>query len=256
MRVASLGSGSRGNATVVEYAGTRLLIDCGFSLKQTTQRLERLQLEGDAITAILVTHEHSDHLSGVAKLARRHGIPVWMTPGTHAVWKARDEVAEVELFSPHEAFVVEDLEVTPYPVPHDAREPCQFVISNGAQRLAILSDAGRVTPHMRDSIDACDALFLECNHDPEMLARGPYPQSIKTRVGGHLGHLSNQQAADLLASLQTMRLQHIVVAHLSENNNRLDLAQGALAEALNCTPDWIGVADQNLGLVWRTISNS
>lgn len=256
MRLASLGSGSRGNATVVESGQTRVMVDCGFSLAETERRLARVEVDGTSLTAILVTHEHSDHLNGVAKLARRYNLPVWMTPGTHAVWAQRDSVDQVELFSPHEAFAVQDLEILPYPVPHDAREPCQFVISDGVHRLGILSDAGRVTPHIRECIDACDALFLECNHDPEMLSLGPYPASIKRRVGGDLGHLSNNQAATLLASLDTSTLQHIIVAHLSENNNRMALAQAALADALNCTPDWIGAAYQKTGLAWRTITNS
>ncbi len=256
MRLASLGSGSRGNATVVESGQTRVLVDCGFSLADTERRLARLNLDGAALTAILVTHEHSDHLKGVAKLARRYDIPVWMTPGTHSAWAERDSVSRVELFTPHEMFLVQDLEILPYPVPHDAREPCQFVISDGARRLGILSDAGRVTPHMRDCIDACDALLLECNHDPQMLLAGPYPASIKQRVGGNLGHLSNEQAATLLATLNTSALQHIIVAHLSENNNRLNLAQAALADALNCAPEWVAAVDQKTGLAWRTITTS
>lgn len=256
MRFASLGSGSKGNASIVEHEQTRLLIDCGFSLAETERRLARLEISADSLTAILVTHEHSDHLNGVARLARRYGLPVWMTPGTHYAWTQRDNVDDVELFSPHEAFAVQDIEVLPYPVPHDAREPCQFVLSDGARRLGILSDAGRITPHMRDCVSACDALFLECNHDPDMLSVGPYPASIKRRVGGDLGHLSNMQAAALLTDSDTSALQHLIVAHLSENNNRLALAQAALSDALNCTPDWIGAADQKQGLAWRTITNS
>lgn len=256
MRFASLGSGSRGNATLIEHAETRILVDCGFSLKQTERRLAQLQVAAESLTAIVVTHEHSDHLQGVARLAKRYGLPVWMTPGTHAAWAQREKAGTVELFSPHEAFAVNDLELLPYPVPHDAREPCQFVVSDGACRLGILSDAGRVTPYMREFVDVCQALLLECNHDTEMLARGPYPASIKRRVGGDLGHLNNLQAAALLQTLDTSSLQHIAVAHLSENNNRPELARVALADALNCTPEWIGVADQTQGLAWRTITSS
>ena len=255
MRFAYLGSGSRGNAAVVECRDTRLLIDCGFSLAETERRLARLKLGGDDLTAIVVTHEHSDHVLGVARLARRHDLPVWLTPGTRAAWAASEQLAQVELFSPHEPFAIGALEILPFPVPHDAREPCQMVIGDGDRRLGILSDAGRVTPHMRASIDACQALLLECNHDPELLAAGPYPASIKQRVGGRLGHLSNAQAAQLLAGLDNRALQHIVVAHLSENNNRPDLARAALADALTCEPDWVEVAHQKDGLSWRTITS-
>lgn len=256
MRFASLGSGSRGNATLVEHGRTRILVDCGFSLQQAERRLAQLQVSPDSLTAILVTHEHSDHLQGVARLAQRYKLPVWMTSGTHAAWAKRDQVNDIELFSPHEPFAVSGLEILPFPVPHDAREPCQFVISNGASRLGILSDAGRVTPYMREFVDACDALMLECNHDTEMLARGPYPESIKRRVSSNFGHLNNLQAAALLQALDTSGLQHIVVAHLSENNNHPDLARAALANALNCAQEWVAVADQHEGLAWRAITTS
>lgn len=253
MRFATLGSGSRGNAAVIESGRTRILVDCGFSLADTEQRLARLGLAGDDLDAVLVTHEHIDHVRGVAQLARRHRLPVWSTPGSHAAWSP-GELPALELFSPHEPFALGDLEVWPYPVPHDAREPCQFVLSDGDRRLVLLSDVGRVTPHVRAMVDGCDALLLECNHDVDMLAAGPYPAFLKRRVGGGLGHLSNDQAAALLGMLDTGRLQHIVAAHLSERNNTPHAARAAVAAALNCTPDWVSATVQNEVLGWRAIA--
>lgn len=252
MRFAYLGSGSGGNAALVCEANTRLLIDCGFTRTQTEFRLRRLGVEPDMLSGILVTHEHADHISGVAAMARRYNLPVWMTAGTYAGWRDSD-VSILNTISPHEAFVVEDIEVQPYPVPHDAREPCQYVLANGDKRLGVLSDAGRVTAHMVETLHRCDALLLECNHDPAMLASGPYPQALKRRVGGDLGHLSNFQAAGLLASLDNSCLQHLVIAHISEKNNTPTLARAAVAEVLACELDWIAVADQHAGLDWREL---
>lgn len=255
LRFALLGSGSRGNATLIECGSTRILVDCGFSIRETEARLARLGVEATALDAILVTHEHSDHLRGVGPLARRHGIALWMTPGTHAAVPQRlaATMPEATLFDPHTPFAVGDLEVRPVPVPHDAREPCQFVFSDGARRIGVLSDAGHVTPHMRECLDGVDALALECNHDETMLAEGPYPPVLKARVGGNLGHLSNAQSAALLAGIDCSRLQHLVLTHLSEHNNTPDHARAAVAEALCCTPDWPGVAHQANGHDWRGI---
>lgn len=251
MRFAMLGSGSRGNATLVEAGDTRVLIDCGFTLGETEQRLLRLGVEPASLSAILVTHEHGDHLSGVGRLARRHRIPVWMTHGTYAVWTDR-KVPHCLQFSPHLKFDIGALKVEPYPVPHDAREPCQYVLKAGGHRLGILSDAGHVTAHMRAVLADCDALLLECNHDPRLLADGPYPPSLKQRVGGMLGHLSNGQAADLLRVCDLSRLQHLVLTHLSEQNNTPEYALAAVDAALDgrlvaCC------AHQADGLSWRAL---
>ncbi|RJS94893.1 MBL fold metallo-hydrolase [Salinisphaera sp. Q1T1-3] len=254
MRFALLGSGSKGNALVVECGSTRLLVDCGFSAREIERRLARLSLTPADIDAIVITHEHDDHWKGVSRFSRAHDLPVWLTPGTRAA-KNADALAATELYSPHEPFAVGDIELFPYPVPHDAREPAQLVIGNGDKRLGILSDIGVVTPHVRGMVDACDALVIESNHDPALLAGGPYPPALKARVAGRLGHLSNQQAAELLSDIDTRALQHVVVAHLSESNNRPELARAALAEALACSPDWVHVAHQREGLSWRSLSN-
>lgn len=255
MRFAYLGSGSRGNAAVVEAGDTRVLLDCGFTLRETEARLVRLGLGAEDLTAIVLTHEHSDHMSGVGPLARRHKLPVWSTRGT---WRAIEQRAgnlpELRHFDPHQMFVIDDLELHPFPVPHDAREPAQFVFSDGSVRLGILTDIGRPTAHVEAMLHGCDALALECNHDRAMLDRGPYPPALKARIGGGEGHLDNGTAAGLLERLDTTRLQHLIAVHLSETNNSPALAQAALAGALGCGADFVQVADQDEGLPWHKIS--
>lgn len=253
VRFASLGSGSRGNATLIEAGNTRVMVDCGFSCSQAEKRLARLNTAAEEIDAILVTHEHGDHISGVARFSRRFGTPVWMTAGTRAVHKG-GEVAQMNVFSSHRCFSIGDLEVQPFPVPHDAREPCQFVFSDGDTRLGVLTDTGSITSHMLLALGRLDALLLETNHDPGMLASGPYPPHLQQRVGGNYGHLSNQQAAALLGRLDTDRLQHLLAAHISDKNNTPGLARQALADVLGCTADEVTVADQEEGFSWRQLN--
>lgn len=255
MRFASLGSGSRGNALVVASGETVALLDCGFSVKETERRLGRLGLEAQQISGLWVTHEHSDHLAGVSRLARKYAIPVWLTPGTLAatspdVWSG----VEVNLCQAGESVACGDLQIFPYAVPHDAREPVQYVFTDGPRRLGILTDAGEPTPHILEMLAACDGLVLECNHDPELLARSSYPDSLKRRVAGRFGHLANGAAADLLGQLDVRRLQHVVAAHLSQENNRPELAMAALAGVLGCGAEEVEVASQAYGFVWRDLA--
>jgi phosphoribosyl 1,2-cyclic phosphodiesterase len=254
MRFASLGSGSKGNAWLVEAGRTRVLLDCGFGVREMTARLGRLGVEAESLAAIVLTHEHSDHVRGAAGCARRFRVPVWATHGCLAMLDAAgDPPAHVEICDSHAAFAVGDLEFGPFPVPHDAREPVQYVVSDGARRWGLLTDAGHVTEHMAAMLEGCDALALECNHDLERLRRGSYPAALKARILGRYGHLDNGAAAGLLARLGQGRLQHVVAAHLSEENNTPELARAALAGALGCAPDWVGVADQAEGIGWRSI---
>ena len=255
LRFAILGSGSRGNALVVEAGRTRLLLDDGFPLKELSARLARLGLAPDQLSAVLISHEHNDHIGGVGPLARRHRLPVWLTPGTYRQAVNRlGELPDPRPFNCHEPFTIGDLQLHPYPIPHDAREPCQFVFDDGARRLGVLTDAGSVTPHMADHLAGCDALIVECNHDPGMLANGPYPPRLQRRVGGPLGHLANHQGARLVEQVQGERLQHLVAAHLSEKNNTPELARAALAAVVGGTGDDIDLADQERGLEWREIA--
>ncbi|HVA55132.1 MAG TPA: MBL fold metallo-hydrolase [Gammaproteobacteria bacterium] len=252
MRFALLGSGSRGNATLIQSGRTCVMVDCGFSATETTARLARLKIAPEDISAILITHEHSDHVNGVARFASRYDIPIRCTSGTLAGC-AKYALEAVETFDPQLEFELGDLGVKPLTVPHDAREPTQFILTDGRHRLGILTDTGSITDHIRLSLSGCDALILECNHDGELLENGPYPEQLKARIGGPLGHLSNAQAAGLLEVLDCGGLQHLVAAHLSEKNNSPQLACEALAQALHCELDWIEHATQETGLGWRDI---
>ncbi len=249
---ALLGSGSRGNATLVTSGQTRLLIDCGFTLKATLEKLDRLQVDPASLTALLVTHEHGDHAAGIGPLARRYRLPVYSTAGTQLAAKWGD-LPDWRLVQPGVAFSLGGLQVHPVTVPHDAREPVQFVLSDGIKRLGILTDLGSVTPHVLHQYQACDTLILEANHDRERLEYGPYPPSLKRRVAGDFGHLSNEQAATLLSQLDTSRLQRVVASHLSEQNNLPDLATRLLSQALNGTTAQVLLADQENGLDWHTV---
>ncbi len=254
MRFASLGSGSEGNGLVVEASGSRLMIDCGFGVRDAGRRLGRLGLAPSDLHAIVVTHEHSDHVGGVAALAAKHAIPVWLTFGTLAVVGERFAgLDRVYGFDSHETFSVGALEVRPFPVPHDAREPVQFVVGDGAARLGVVTDLGTSTPAVERALSGLDALVLECNHDAAMLADGSYPANLKARISGRYGHLANEASAELLAAIDGSRLRHVVAAHLSKQNNTPSLARAALAGALGCGEDWIGVADQDIGFDWREI---
>lgn len=252
MRFASIGSGSRGNATIIATDTTTVMVDCGFSLKETEQRLSALNLSATDVDAILVTHEHGDHIKGIGAFARRHNTPVCLTHGTSlngrfgAIPRSTTIRAEVP-------FQIGDLTVTPFSVPHDAAEPCQFKFSHRGCSLGVLTDTGRITPHIVDMLDGIDALLLECNHDLEMLLESEYPESLKLRVGGDYGHLNNTQAAGLLADMNTTNLRYVAAMHLSENNNTPQLAKEYLSSALQWETGRIDVAHQDLGLDWVRI---
>jgi len=252
MRFASLGSGSEGNGLVVEAGSTRVLMDCGFGLADSVVRLARLGLQVSDLAGIVVTHEHSDHIAGVGRLARKHKLPVWLTAGTLAMAQDLGGVT-VQVIDSHAVFAVDNLEIQPFPVPHDAREPVQYVFGDGNRRLGVLTDVGCSTPHIETMLAGVDAMVLECNHDATMLENGPYPASLKRRVGGRFGHLENAQSAALLTKLMHDKLQYVMAAHVSRKNNTNALAQGALAQVLNCTDDDVRVACQTTGFDWITL---
>lgn len=253
-RFASLGSGSEGNALVVQVGKTCVLMDCGFNLTESISRLARLGLKPESLSGIVVTHEHGDHIAGVARIAKHYALPVWLTHGTlRAQFKSLGKLPDVTEINPHNSFSIGELQVQPYPVPHDAAEPVQYVFGDGAKRLGVLTDVGSSTPHIEQALNGCSALVLECNHDTQLLVDGDYPFSLKQRVGGRFGHLNNNAAAALLSKLDTSQLQHIVAAHLSRKNNTPELAVKALSSALQCEAGWIGVASQNEGFGWREI---
>jgi phosphoribosyl 1,2-cyclic phosphodiesterase len=263
MRFAMLGSGSQGNGTLVQSATTTLLMDCGFMLRDTESRLRRLGLAPHDVTAVVVTHEHADHIGGVARFARKYRLPVWLTAGTREGWPD-GPVPRNQRVTCGEAFTVGEIRVEPFAVPHDAREPCQYVFGDGRARVGVMSDAGSVTPGIVAALSQCDALLLEFNYDPAMLAAGPYPPPLQARVGGPLGHLSNAQAAELLRALDNSRLRHLVLTHLSQKNNTPELALAAAVGAahgrdgrghgpLPQEPCEIVCAHQDTGLDWRTL---
>jgi phosphoribosyl 1,2-cyclic phosphodiesterase len=252
MRFASLGSGSRGNATLISHKKTTLLVDCGFSARETEKRLQRLGVQAQSLTAILLTHEHSDHINGVRVLARKYNLPVYATVGTASCLSA-DLIHLITQFNCHENFAIDDIEINPFPVPHDAREPSQFVFNSGKHRLGLLTDVGISTPVIEQALSACDALLLEANHDMEMLDSGVYPEHLKHRVSGRMGHLNNVQSAKLLEKIASPHLQHIVAMHLSEKNNSPNIVVPLFAQVLNCDQSWIGIAQQDSGFDWREI---
>jgi phosphoribosyl 1,2-cyclic phosphodiesterase len=254
IRFRSLGSGSSGNATLVEATSgittTRLLVDAGFSLRDLEARLAAAGLAFDDIDAVYVTHEHGDHVGCAVTLAARFELPLWMSRGT---WRAIGEAIAppgLRFARDDECIAVGDLELRPFTVAHDAAEPLQLRCSDGSATLVILTDLGSITAHMLDCIDACDALVLECNHDAAMLAASSYPPSLKARIGGRLGHLSNATAAEVLGHCMSARLRHVVAAHLSRENNRPETARAALAERWGSGRADIVVADAQRGFEW------
>jgi phosphoribosyl 1,2-cyclic phosphodiesterase len=233
-----------------------LLIDCGLNLRDTEKRLARLGLAPADLTGILITHEHGDHAGCAFDFAAAHGVTIYLTYGTLVALeqegKVLDGVKKV-LLTAREALAVGDLEVAPFTVPHDAREPVQFVLSDGAARLGVLTDIGVSTPHVEKTLCGLDALVLECNYDYDMLWAGPYPKWLKERIAGPFGHLDNRESERLLGALEHSKLKHVIGAHLSQHNNKPELARACLARAMGCSEDWIGVATQDEGFGWRSL---
>ncbi|HEY2255993.1 MAG TPA: MBL fold metallo-hydrolase [Variovorax sp.] len=236
LRFCSLGSGSTGNATLVEATSggrtSRLLIDCGFALRHLDARLARAGLTASDIDAVFITHEHGDHIGCVRALSRRERLPVWMSEGTWLASGGHDFAGRLGLARDGMQIRVGDLALEPFTVPHDAREPLQLRCTDGARVLGILTDLGHATPHVLGRLTGLHALLLEFNHDSELLAGSAYPPFLKQRVGGNYGHLSNGAAAAIARAVQHGGLRHVVGAHLSEQNNRPEIVRRAMAEAL------------------------
>ena len=259
MRFCSLGSGSGGNATLVEASQgitqTRLLVDAGFSERELTKRLARAGCEPCDVDAVFITHEHGDHVGCSLGFARRHRLPLITSRGTwRAVGSADFETALLRLARSGEAIALGDMELLPFAVPHDANEPLQLTLSDGAVRLGIVTDLGCAPADVALALAGCRALLLECNHDEGMLRAGTYPPSLKQRILGSHGHLSNAAAADLLARCRHTGLANVVAAHLSESNNTPALAMAALAEALSGQESDIRVAHPSLGMDWLALN--
>ena len=254
LRFASLASGSKGNCLVADADGTRVLVDCGLNLRDTERRLARLGLQPGDISGLLITHEHGDHAHGVFDFAAAHGVTVYLTYGTMAALKAEGRVTEgvrMVFVNGRESFFIDGLQVAPFTVPHDAREPVQYVLSDGERRLGVLTDIGAPTAHVAQVLSGLSALVLETNYDRDLLWNGGYPRWLKQRIAGPFGHLDNEDSARLLGALDCSKLKHLVGAHLSQQNNKPELARAALARAMNCEESWIQLATQDGGFDWR-----
>ncbi|NVJ61330.1 MAG: MBL fold metallo-hydrolase [Gammaproteobacteria bacterium] len=253
IHIASLGSGSKGNGTLIKSDSTCVLVDCGFGLREATRRLKSKGVEPESLDAIIVTHEHSDHSGGVEKLARKYQLPVWLTPGTH-LHRSCADIVNFNYCLPEQAFQLGNLTIQPFTVPHDAREPAQFIFSSGDVTVGLLTDVGHITYHIIETLSSCDGLLLEFNHCPERLWNGNYPYPLKQRVGGDLGHLSNHQSLELLSRLDHSKLKVLVAMHLSGENNCPDLVQNLISEQFPEIPKVI--AEQTTGTDWITVNLS
>ncbi len=251
MRFTSLGSGSQGNATLISAGDQLLLIDCGFSALELERRMARRGCHPSDLSAILVTHEHADHVAGVGVLSRKYDLPVWLTRGT--LQAVRDNrFHEIELID-HTPFEFGSLRVTPFPVPHDARQPCQFRFDLGRHRLGLLTDSGSITPHIEAVLEGCSTLMLEFNYDPQMLAEGPYPPALQRRIGSDWGHLSNHQARDFLSQRAGPTPNRLIAMHISEKNNSPERVRACLDTALGATDCDTLIASQHDGFDWITV---
>lgn len=253
MRFATLGSGSAGNATLFACGDDALLIDCGLSVRQLELRLDALSFAPERIGAVLLTHEHDDHIAGAGAFSRRYRVPVHLTPGTRIAAGAALSAAHATVeFLPESAFKIGAFDIAPVIVPHDARQPCQFVVGAGTHRVGVLTDVGQITPHLVRHFTALDALMLEFNHEPELLEASRYPPGLKARIAGDYGHLSNVQAASLLDRLAGSRLRHVVAAHLSEKTNTPACVERYLARSLAPEVSWT-IASQHRVSSWCEI---
>lgn len=251
LRFASLGSGSKGNASLICGGETTLMVDCGFSIKESCHRLEQAGISPDKIDALLVTHEHGDHSRGVARFARRYDIPVWSSRGTGKCLEK--DAMDYNTINVHQSFAIGDISIQPVAVPHDAREPCQFVFSYRKHSFGLLTDVGEITPHIIDCYQQCHAMFLEFNHDLDMLWNGEYSMPLKKRVASRLGHLNNGQSCELLQTLMPGELRFVMAAHLSESNNTMQLVEGELARVMDGNDCQYRIASQDTVSEWISL---
>jgi phosphoribosyl 1,2-cyclic phosphodiesterase len=230
----ALASGSKGNAVVVSSCQTRILLDAGLSARELVLRLEQTPVKAKLLDAVVISHEHTDHVRGLGTLSRRFDLPVYLTQGTLENLPPQvGHLADVRLFQPGSPFAVGDIRISPFALSHDAKDPAGFVLEHGTQRLGVCTDLGMVTQLVRTRLKRCHGLILEANHDPDLLFNGPYPPSLKQRILSRHGHLSNADSFELLKSIYHDNLQVVMFAHLSEVNNKPELVLAGFRESLN-----------------------
>jgi phosphoribosyl 1,2-cyclic phosphodiesterase len=249
VRICLLASGSRGNALYIESTESRILIDAGLSARELTRRLEGIGVRGEDIDALLVTHEHTDHAQGVGPMSRRFNLPVYLHHETRRALPKLGRISDLVEFSSGDVFDLKDLRITPFPITHDAAAPVGYTIETSAGKIGVATDLGMATRLVCERLQGCRILVLESNHDEEMLRDGPYPWPLKQRIRGNHGHLSNLAAGQLLGDLVSDRLEAVFLAHLSEENNRPELALRSAREVLDqqnlCGPQLVvGTQDQ------------
>ena len=245
MKIAVLGSGSRGNSTLLASGATRILVDVGLSAREAARRLDSLGIEAESVTGIVVTHEHGDHTRGVGVFSRRFGTPIHLThPTGEACARLLNGKEPLRFYQPGRPFEVGTLRVEPFMTVHDAADPVAVTVTcpRSGARVGIATDLGRPTAGIRHSLSGCDFLVLEANHDEQMLRSGPYPASVQARIASSHGHLSNHAAADLARELLHPRLLGIFLAHLSQECNRAELAHRVVRESLEAA-GWKGLLE-------------
>jgi phosphoribosyl 1,2-cyclic phosphodiesterase len=244
LAICMLASGSKGNATYISDGDTSILIDAGLSGVELQRRLASRDLAPEHLDAIIVTHEHSDHVQGVGVLSRRYKLPVYINPKTHQASPRLGSLHEIKSFECGETFYISNLTIHPFSISHDAENPVGFTIGQNGTTIAIATDLGIATAMVKEHLKHCALLILEANHDPQMLETGPYPWPLKQRIKSRTGHLSNTSSKILLKELQHENLQHVILAHLSEINNNPQLAFDEVAKALTRCSAKLTVADQ------------
>ncbi len=217
--ITSLNSGSNGNCYYVGNEQEAVLIDAGISCRETEKRMRRLGLLMEKVKAIFISHEHGDHISGVAVLAKKHNLPVYITPDTFTHGRLLIEKERIRSFTAHKPIMIGSLSVTAFPKFHDASDPHSFIVSNGSVNVGVFTDLGIACDQLANYFKQCHAAFLETNYDAVMLENGSYPYHLKNRIRGGMGHLSNEQALQLFLDHRPTFMSHLLLAHLSKNNN-------------------------------------
>lgn len=260
MRFTSLGSGSKGNSLLVTaedgLTSTTVMLDCGFGIREMTSRLRRAGCEPADLSAIIVTHEHSDHAGSALTLAKRYQIPLWMSYGTFQSLGKDFSGVELNFCRDGDSFSVNDVQINAFTVSHDAREPLQFSVCDGRVKFGVLTDTGQVTPHISNALKGCDALMIECNYDERMLEKSAYPFYLKKRISSIYGHLSNHCAAEFLNQYGFSRLKTVIGAHLSQNNNLPELAKTAIDAVVGCNTIEVVMATQDEGFGWMEVTGN